>query len=193
MDRLAFDVIHIPPLRARPEDIETLAYHFAVNITSELKREVFPGFAPEALAALLRYSWPGNVRELKNAVERSVYRSAAPDEPITEILFDPFTSPFAWAPETAPDLGGADGNGHAEGLDGEQAAPMQRARRVPEPVPIDDFRNAVAAYERELLEQALRRARYKQTTAAELLNLSYHQFRGLLKKYDLPARKQSGS
>jgi psp operon transcriptional activator len=191
MDRLAFDVIHIPPLRARPEDIETLAYHFAVNITSELKREVFPGFAPEALAALLRYSWPGNVRELKNAVERSVYRSAAPDEPITEILFDPFTSPFARAPGTAPDLESADGNGHAEGLDGDQATPVHR--RVTEPAPIDDFRNAVAAYERDLLEQALRRARYKQTTAAELLNLSYHQFRGLLKKYDLPARKQSGS
>ena len=43
LDRLAFDVIHVPPLRARPEDIDTLAYHFAVNVTAELKRPFFPG------------------------------------------------------------------------------------------------------------------------------------------------------
>ena len=48
LDRLAFDVIHVPPLRARPEDIDTLAYHFAVNVTSELKRPFFPGFTTDA-------------------------------------------------------------------------------------------------------------------------------------------------
>ena len=97
LDRLAFDVIHVPPLRARPEDIDTLAYHFAINVTSELKRSFFPGFTPDAKAALLGYRWPGNVRELKNAVERSVYRAAEPDKPIGQILFDPFASPFSLA------------------------------------------------------------------------------------------------
>ena len=53
LDRLAFDVIHVPPLRARPEDINTLAYHFAVNVTKELRRPFFPGFTAEAKAALL--------------------------------------------------------------------------------------------------------------------------------------------
>jgi psp operon transcriptional activator len=182
MDRLAFDVIHIPPLRARPEDIETLAYHFAVNITSELKREVFPGFAAEAMASLLEYAWPGNVRELKNAVERSVYRCADPSEPIREILFDPFTSPFSPAPEQTRAFEHATMTDHVEpaenGVDGS--------------VDVEDFRDAVADFERGLLEQALSRARYKQTAAAELLNLSYHQFRGLLKKHDLPARPDPG-
>jgi psp operon transcriptional activator len=97
MDRLAFDVIHVPPLRARPEDIPTLAYHFAVNITSELKRSVFPGFGPSAAAALQSHDWPGNVRELKNAVERSVYRADDPSQPINHMLFDPFASPYAVA------------------------------------------------------------------------------------------------
>jgi psp operon transcriptional activator len=46
LDRLAFDVIHVPPLRARPEDINTLAYHFAVNVTKELRRPFFPGSRP---------------------------------------------------------------------------------------------------------------------------------------------------
>ncbi len=82
LDRLAFDVIHIPPLRARPEDIGTLAYHFGVNVTKELRRSFFPGFTSEAKAALLGYAWPGNVRELKNAIERSVYRAEEPEQPI---------------------------------------------------------------------------------------------------------------
>src|SRR5688572_15699844 len=102
LDRLAFDVIHVPPLRARPEDIDTLAYHFAVNVTSELKRPFFAGFTTDAKAALLGYGWPGNVRELKNAVERSVYRTDEPEKPIGRILFDPFASPYAPAPPPAP-------------------------------------------------------------------------------------------
>ena len=92
LDRLAFDVIHVPPLRARPEDIGTLAYHFAVNVTKELRRPFFPGFTADAKAALLAYAWPGNVRELKNAIERSVYRadgarSADRPNPVRPIRF----------------------------------------------------------------------------------------------------------
>ncbi|HEX5420785.1 MAG TPA: phage shock protein operon transcriptional activator [Gammaproteobacteria bacterium] len=176
MDRLAFDVIHVPPLRARPEDIPQLAYHFAVNVTSELKRAFFPGFAPEAAAELNAYDWPGNVRELKNAVERSVYRCAEPERPIIEIIFDPFASPFeppreiAAAPSTSSEPA-ASPNG-----DG----PLRR----PPALPID-FRTAVASFERETLEQALAEAKFKQTVAARLLGLSYHQLRGLLKKHGL--------
>ena len=46
LDRLAFDVIHVPPLRARPEDINTLAYHFAVNVTKELGDRFSPASRP---------------------------------------------------------------------------------------------------------------------------------------------------
>ena len=45
LDRLAFDVIRVPPLRARPEDILALAQHFAVNMTAELQRSFFAGFS----------------------------------------------------------------------------------------------------------------------------------------------------
>src|SRR5437870_5439570 len=72
LDRLAFDVITVPPLRQRPEDILLLAGHFALGMVRELRGGYFPGFAPAARAALLRHDWPGNVRELKNAAERSV-------------------------------------------------------------------------------------------------------------------------
>jgi psp operon transcriptional activator len=173
LDRLAFDVIYVPPLRARPEDIDTLAYHFAVNVTSELKRPFFPGFTPDAKAALLGYRWPGNVRELKNAVERSVYRAAEPDKPIDEILFDPFASPYSLA-ATQP-----------------EPASSSAAQQQPVVTPLrdhelpDDFRQAVAEFEQELLRRALERAQFKQTSAAKLLGLSYHQLRSLLRKHAL--------
>lgn len=174
LDRLAFDVVHVPPLRARPEDISTLAYHFAVNITSELKRTVFPGFSSQASAALLAHEWPGNVRELKNAVERSAYRANDPDSEIDEILFDPFASPFE--PSQAIPVPKADSP---------ELKSVPKLDRLPR-----DFRAAVDEYEKNILLQTLERAQYKQTTAAEMLNLSYHQLRGLLKKHELLGRKQ---
>ena len=170
LDRLAFDVVHVPPLRARPEDVSTLAYHFAVNVTKELRRPFFPGFTAEAKAALLGYPWPGNVRELKNAIERSVYRTDQADQPIATILFDPFASPYNPAAPPAPASA-------AETT----SAPAPAADEV---VP-RDFRSAVAAFEQQLLQRALQRAQFKQTLAAKLLGLSYHQLRSLLRKYGL--------
>ena len=183
LDRLAFDVVHVPPLRARPEDIPTLAYHFAVNVTSELKRPFFPGFTPDAQAALLAYDWPGNVRELKNAVERSVYRSDDPESPIDSVRFDPFASPYAPAPPTASPAS-ADEN------DGEADKPSKPSTARPAELP-GNFREAVATFEQELLQRALERAQFKQTTAAKLLGLSYHQLRSLLRKYGLSKQASS--
>ncbi len=63
--------IEIPPLRARPEDVEPLARHFVERICRRLGR---PGarLSREALARLRAHPWPGNVRELQNAVERAL-------------------------------------------------------------------------------------------------------------------------
>jgi len=180
LDRLAFDVIYVPPLRARPEDIDTLAYHFAINVTSELKRPFFPGFTPDAKAALLGYRWPGNVRELKNAVERSVYRAPEPDKPIGEILFDPFASPFS--------LASHQGQPASTSVAQPQSAVVTPLRDHELP---DDFREAVAEFEQQLLRRALERAQFKQTTAAKLLGLSYHQLRSLLRKHALTKSSDS--
>ena len=205
LDRLAFDVIHVPPLRARPEDIEALAYHFAVNVTAELKRAFFPGFSARAKAELQGYPWPGNVRELKNTVERSIYRAEDSGEPIETLLFDPFASPFAspFAParsaaaqggSTVESLGNGEGRVRAEPGSLAQTEATSQALS-PTAVRVDagratqwpiDFRTSVCDFEKGLLEDALERAQYKQTAAAELLGLSYHQLRGLLKKYGLP-------
>jgi psp operon transcriptional activator len=168
LDRLAFDVITVPPLRERIEDILPLAYAFAVNMASELRHSFFPGFSPKASSALLRYQWPGNVRELKNAVERSVYRSDNPEAPISAIAFDPFDSPFKLAdPETPV----------------RQAAAAGKAPLLP-----TDLSLRLVDIEKEYLAAALARARYNQRVAADLLGLSYHKFRGRLRKHGLSGR-----
>jgi len=165
LDRLAFDVITVPPLRERLEDILPLAYAFAINMASELKRELFAGFGPRASSSLLKYDWPGNVRELKNTVERSVYRESDPQKLITRIVFDPFHSPFE--PPSKPT-----GSTPASRQKRPPLLPMHLAERLEET-------------EKEFLQAALEKSRYNQTMAAELLNLSYHQFRGKLRKYGI--------
>ena len=175
LDRLAFDVIYVPPLRARPEDILTLAYHFAVNMSAELKRSLFAGFSAAAASALLNHDWPGNVRELKNTVERSVYRSAD-GATIKQINFDPFASPFRISgvhedePAAKPSSagGGAPADTEHHGLE----------------FPVD-FKGLVREFEIGVLEDAMIDANLNQRVAAELLGLTYHQLRASLKKHDL--------
>ncbi len=160
LDRLAFDVIRIPPLRERQGDAVILARHFAARMTAELRRDVFPGFSPAAEAALAAHPWPGNVRELRNTVERSVYRMPDIKKPLDAILFDPFG---AAAPKPAP-------------------APAAKPPLQPAAA---GFRAASDAYERQLLSDALAAARFNQKQAAAALGLSYHQFRNALKKHNL--------
>ncbi|MEK9661086.1 MAG: sigma 54-interacting transcriptional regulator, partial [Alphaproteobacteria bacterium] len=102
LDRLSFDVVTVPPLRARGDDIMLLAGHFARAMAVDLGRDGFAGFSDNAVDSLITYRWPGNVRELKNVVERAVYGAADPDEPLDDIAFDPFASPWRPDPRLRP-------------------------------------------------------------------------------------------
>jgi psp operon transcriptional activator len=179
LDRLAFDVVTVPPLRARRDDIALLAEHFGMAMARELGWEWFPGFASEAVELLNGHAWPGNVRELKNVVERAVYRTEGPDRPISRIVLDPFDSP--WRPRARPEAA-APAAPVAEG----DAPPVPAdAREGAEEGAEEDFARRVAAYERSLLEDGLRRARFNQKAAAEALGLGYHQLRRLLRRHGL--------
>jgi psp operon transcriptional activator len=168
LDRLAFDVITVPPLRERVEDIMPLAHAFAINMASELKWSYFPGFSSRISSALLRNRWPGNVRELKNAIERSVYRSADQDKPITRLALDPFDTPFK-IDDAVP---GA-------------STPTSTPR--PPLLPADLTQRLIET-EVNLLKAALDKARFNQRLAADLLGLSYHQFRGKLRKFNIRSK-----
>lgn len=173
LDRLAFDVITLPPLRERAEDILILAEHFAVGMVKELGGEFFAGFSDKVGKALRSYSWPGNVRELKNVIERAVYQNG--DGHITKLVFNPFDSPYRLK-NTTPTIITQDGDSAAEI---ESAAPdLSNASSF-------DFKNEVQEFEINLLKQAMEQNQFNQKKAAEFLNLSYHQLRGYLRKYDL--------
>ncbi|MBP0996216.1 phage shock protein operon transcriptional activator [Serratia sp. JSRIV001] len=161
LDRLAFDVVQLPPLRQRQQDIMLLAEHFAIQMCRELSLPLFPGFSEHARATLLGYSWPGNVRELKNVVERSVYRHGSGQDELDEIIINPF------AKRSAP-------------LDDEATAPTSELPALPL-----DFKSWQHQQEKTLLEMALKQGRFNQRKAADLLGLTYHQLRGMLKKHAL--------
>jgi two-component system, NtrC family, response regulator AtoC len=69
--RLNVVQIHIPPLRARGNDVLLLAQHFVERFAGRVGKTV-RGISPEAQRRLLAYDWPGNVRQLENAIERAV-------------------------------------------------------------------------------------------------------------------------
>jgi psp operon transcriptional activator len=132
------------------------------------------------------YHWPGNVRELRNVAERAVYRHEDPERPIDQIQFDPFHSP--WAPTTrdfvsrrpsSAEIGASD-----EAPAGSQAG-IHPSEPSPPPASTSDFRAAVSAYERQLLEDALARNRFNQRATAAALGLSYDQLRHALKRHKL--------
>jgi DNA-binding NtrC family response regulator len=69
--RLNVVAIEMPPLRARPADIEPLAIHL-LNLHQERIGKPIRAMTPEALEKLRAYAWPGNVRELENVIQRAI-------------------------------------------------------------------------------------------------------------------------
>ncbi len=156
LDRLSFEVLYLPPLRSRNEDIEYLARHFAVSMAHELGLSGVPEFSEKALRSLASYDWPGNIRELKNVVERSVYLTGSTR--IDRIEIDPFANPY-----------------ERKSSAGEMDQEMQ--------TPSGSLPEQVKALELRSLKKALQESGFKQGAAAEKLGLSYHQFRSLYRKY----------
>ena len=176
LDRLSFEVLTLPPLRERKGDVTLLANHFAGRMARELGRERPPVFTASALEKLEAHPWPGNIRELKNVVERAVYRSQ--DDRIQEIVFDPFGAPLAQEAPTAQPAAA-------------EPAPMTADTAHQEPsgpgfdpaVPLPPFTQTILETEKKLLREGLKKARFNQRRAARLLDLSYDQLRGLIKKH----------
>ncbi|UUM29609.1 phage shock protein operon transcriptional activator [Vibrio japonicus] len=164
LDRLAFDVVHLPPLRQRQEDILLLAEYYAIKMCRELGFEYFVGFNRQAEQALLDYQWPGNVRELKNVIERAVYQHGQSDSPIDELVFNPFAA--HWNQE--------------ESARAEEPKPTVETFAFP-----IDYKQWQEEQDMQILSAALEESKFNQRKAAQLLGLSYHQLRGMIRKYNL--------
>ena len=187
LDRLSFEVLFLPPLRERREDIMLLSRQFASRICLELGRPEIPEFTEEVEEELENYNWPGNIRELKNVVERAVYRADGPL--ISAVEFNPFESPYATlsleeedhgygAPSDGPPQRPAPARGDApngaEAADGSLTCVEWDALSLPE---------ALQRVEVAYVWKALRSNRFNKKAAAEQLGLTYDQFRGLYRKH----------
>ncbi|HKL59531.1 MAG TPA: sigma 54-interacting transcriptional regulator [Sphaerochaeta sp.] len=155
LDRLSFEVLFLPPLRERSEDIMLLANYFSSKMALECGKSEMPRFSKQVEASLMAYSWPGNVRELKNVVERAVYRSDT--TAIEEVQFDPFANPYA--------------------------EPGQESTVPDHELDLTRYEQAREELELSYLQEAIKRSESNQKEAAKLLNLTYDQFRGLYRKY----------
>ncbi|HYA31948.1 MAG TPA: sigma 54-interacting transcriptional regulator, partial [Thermodesulfovibrionales bacterium] len=153
--RLNIFSLHIPPLKERSEDIPALSGYFLNNFASRYKNKAVQGFSPEAEKLLCAYSWPGNVRELKNVIERIVVLEN------TEVIL-PEHLPKEILKHTV-----------TEGIQAEKKFVLPEGG-----ISLDDL-------ERDLIVQALKKAKDNKTLAAQLLNISRDSLRYQLKKFGL--------
>ncbi len=172
LDRLSFEVLTLPPLRFRQDDIMLLADHFSGHISYELDRDNPPTFSKRVCDELLNHPWEGNIRELKNVVERASYKCEG--DLIDHLVFDPFSSPYQVSVVVEPSQREANTSSSKSAKDIEM---------VEEDVVTKPFKQAVKEFEIKMISGALQRAKYNQRLAAKELELSYDQFRGLHKKY----------
>lgn len=176
LDRLAFDVINLPPLRFRHEDIVILAEHFAIAMSKELGREMFAGFHPLAIQALTNHPWPGNIRELKNVVQRSVYRQQDAHSHVSDIIFDPFATPWS-TPPLESDVFEQPQIAYQSTLLNEEKTPVSTTEAE------IDLKQQVSNYEIQLIQNHLIAHHYHQKNTAKSLGISYNQLRVYVRKH----------
>ncbi len=175
LDRLAFDVVAVPALRDRTDDIPLLAAHFGTLVAAELGLK-FPGLAPEANVALNAHDWPGNIRELRNVVERAAFHwgEGAAEGPISQIVIDPLERVY--------------GKFDAAKTAKKQASGAPSSFTHPEtPADAYDLRAYMNELEKAIVKDALVKNGGNQKRAAQALSLTYDQIRGIIKKHDIAA------
>jgi two-component system, NtrC family, response regulator PilR len=160
--RLNVIPIQLPPLRERREDIPLLVAHFLQKFSKELGKDV-RGVTPEAMAVLERYRWPGNIRELENVLERAIVLGAGDMLGIDAL------------PESV-----------------RRERPVKGLDSVDLPEDGLDLEATLDAIESRYLQRALDKTGGVQTKAAELLKMTFRQFRYKLQKHHM-MRKASGT
>jgi DNA-binding NtrC family response regulator len=147
--------VHILPLKERREDIPILARHFISSFATKYNKRELKGFSPGAEELMLSYSWPGNVRELKNVIERIVVLESA-ETILPEHLPKEIMNQSITANHTS----------------------KEKFVLPPTGLSLDEL-------EKDLIIQALERAKHNKTLAAKLLNISYDSLRYQIKKFGL--------
>lgn len=122
--RLNVIELTVPPLRARPEDVEDLARRF-LRFFAHKYNQSLSDFSPSAWEWIRSHPWPGNVREMQNAVERAVILCTTREVP-RELFPDSEGAP----PTGMASAVGATANGSGDLTAGNEAAPPSASAGV---------------------------------------------------------------
>jgi two-component system, NtrC family, response regulator AtoC len=165
--RLNTIVLEVPPLRDRVEEIGPLAEQFRRQAAERLHTSV-TGFDSAALRALSLYRWPGNVRELRNVIERACVLASGPVLGLADL---PARVRDAARSESSVRelLSGPDDD------TGESASLSQQVR----------------AYETRLIIEALKRADWNQSRAADILQIPLRTLLRRMASYRIKKRFDS--
>ena len=170
LDRLSFEVLFLPPLRYRVEDVMLLANYFGSRMSYELGRSGVVSFSQKTQKELEAHHWPGNIRELKNVIERAVYQSESTS--INNIVFNPFVSPYMALNESKQG---------EETITSPESSETQKTEVIPNGG--RSLEATLREVEIEMIKNALEQHRHNRKKAAVFLGLSYDQLRGKIRKY----------
>lgn len=165
--RLAVVPIHLPPLRARQEDIRGLCQIFLRQVATELKMPPRT-ISADALANLQRYQFPGNIRELKNLIERAYILSSREEMGVEDFPVPQGMSAVAAVSSSVP----------TNGNSAVAAAPQQATGSF-------DLSAFLDQTEKELIVKTLTATRGAQAEAARRLGLSRSALAYKLTKYNI--------
>jgi len=157
--RLNVFQVHLPPLRARGDDVLILAEHFVREFEGSMGKSV-PGISQEARRALLDYPWPGNIRELQNAIERAMILSDRGLIQATQLGLDPAKVAAAKSADATKSPSAANGDA------------LEPGQRLPD-------------WERRLVVEALQKASGNKSRAADLLGVTRSQLYTRMKRFGL--------
>jgi len=155
--RLNVIELHMPSLQERREDIPLLANHFLKEISEQWQERETLEISPAAMETLKSHNYTGNVRELINILQRAVTMSEGSVIHPEDLMLEHMVAPLEVNVPATENVESGDGS-----LD----------------TVIEDI-------EKQMLEDALRKARYNKTKASELLGISFRSFRYKLKKYGI--------
>jgi len=155
--RLNVIELHMPSLRERQEDIPLLARHFLKEVSEQWGGNDTPALSAEAMEALKQHNYTGNVRELVNILQRAVTMCEGRVIQPSDLMLEHVAGPQT--PVTA--------------------AP---APEKSDETSLDTYMEDI---EKQMLEDALKAARYNKTRAAEILGISFRSFRYKLKKFGI--------
>ena len=172
--RLNVIELHVPSLRERSEDIAMLADVILDRLAQRAGAERVR-LSPEALRELRSYPFPGNVRELENVLERGVALAAGRELTAGDLMLPAVETPFE-----------ADAGEPVQAF-AEEVEPVSDAEGVdlpPDGVP-PDLPAYLDAVESTALRAALRKTGGNRTAAAQLLGLTFRQFRYRMQRLGL--------